>query len=743
MATDRPPTQPRIAPDRPGWRTIAVAAGLYAAAILAATWPAARDATTSIPHSDLGDPLLHLWILRWYRECLLAGRPPFWCSTIQVPVGAPLGYMPGLIFQGLGFLPLSAVVSGDALAYNLLWFGSLGFTAFAGFALGWWITRDGRCATLAGLAFVLSTPVLFNAHGALEMLSIGWFPLFLIAWIRFVDRPGPGRCASAAALYAALASGAPYFGILGAFPAALYVLFGLARARREGATRAWARGRLPWFVGFSIAVLPAVALVFSGQLWAMVHGFPMSRPDSEFSRYGASLFGYLLPDSRLPSGRLLDRAGLRPKVDLKVPSYLGVVTIGLLAYAAAARVRFDRRGFWWSALALLVLLSLGATVELGPVTLRLPAHWLREHTPVFRPIRVPARFNLFAAAVAVAIASAGLRDLLARLRWRPARSLLVPSLAILAVLDLSNAPFPTTRIPEVPPLYQTLRRLDPDARVLDAPQGDVIRSAICAYWSSFHGLPTSAGYTSFPNAEYEHLITEPSPFHAAMLSDPSFPADPDRAAVDLAAPARFRDLAWLYLSAHDYRFLVLHSSAAGDGPAASRFSRIREALAPALILDDGDRLVFDRELLPPPESPLLLPLAGWRTRLARDDRRECAVERSAGLVVYNPSPARPIRLAMELAGHRSRREVALLRDGAELARWTVEPGPVRLAVSPPLSLPAGLVELSLSCDSEGRPASELRALGQSDPFSLWAGTIVALPGDPLAIASPGDNSRTR
>src|SRR5262249_49001277 len=148
------------------------------------------------------------------------------------------------------------------------------------------------------------------------------------------------------------------------------------------------------YAGLAGAVL---AIVFSAQIWAMVHGVPMVRSRGEFDRYGAPLWGYLLPtwehrlNSYLPFAPYPAALGEKWRETAgERASYLGIVTLVLLNYAAMRGIRFPRAGFLWAALGLLVVLSLGSRCELGVYRFDLPAGWLQKHFFAFRMIRVPA-----------------------------------------------------------------------------------------------------------------------------------------------------------------------------------------------------------------------------------------------------------------------------------------------------------------------------------------------------------------
>src|SRR5262245_50548933 len=70
------------------WRWIIIAL-FYAACAAIGTWPQCLNFTSELP--SLSDPLQHLWVMRWYKTCLLEGRLPILCPDIQYPTGAPLG----------------------------------------------------------------------------------------------------------------------------------------------------------------------------------------------------------------------------------------------------------------------------------------------------------------------------------------------------------------------------------------------------------------------------------------------------------------------------------------------------------------------------------------------------------------------------------------------------------------------------------------------------------------------------
>jgi hypothetical protein len=712
----------------PGRRTLAGAAVLYAAALAAATWPYALRIATDLPTS--GDPPQHLWILRWYRTCLREGRSPLLCPELQFPTGAPLSGFSPLHAQAALFVPLSLALGDDILCYNVVWAFGLITTGLGALVLAWYAVRDRAAAALAGLLVMLSGPVMLHGHGHLELIYLGAFPLFLVAWLRFLDRPGWGRLASAAGLYLVMAACAAYYMVLATAPAALAVAWGASSAGRKGA-RAWLASRAPWLAGFVALVLPGLAALFAGNLWGAAHGFTVARSWTDAAITGASPPGYVVPTPFHRLGRLLpfnlysgpNYRGARGYLVMEDASYLGVVTLGLLFYAAWRRARMRGGAFWWWTLALLVVLSAGVVARVGGREVPLPSGWLWWCLPPYRLIRCSARFNLLAAVVAAVPAAAALHDLRRRLRTRAARVAAFAALAVVAVADLSLVPYVSHRPAEPPPVYAALRRIDPDAALLELP---VQASALdlsrldWTYWQSIHRLRTSVGYSGMPNDRRDRLIVGGSPF---PVERPGFLAvgDPDAGRFGVVSGADFADYAWLFLEVHGYTHVVCHRRTAEMLGDPASVARLDAQLAGARVYCDGEATAYARDRLAPPRNPVAVCTGGWVPLPDTPGRCYVALAgRAARLVVCNPPPGPPVCLTLEAAGVRCRRTVRLRARGVELARWEVAPGRPEAHASPPLPLGPGLNDLTLESDGEDRPSRAIASgLGSSGRFALY------------------------
>lgn len=719
---------------RLGWRTPLIAAALYVACVSIATFPVVRTFSTELPGSRL-DPLQHLWIMRWYKTCLLEWRSPVICPEIQYPTGAPLGNFSPLHFQALLYLPISLLTSNDVLCFNLIWMTGLVTSGLGTLWLAWHVVRDRSCAVLAGMLAMLSGPMMLHARAHLELIFLGCFPAFMVCWMRFVDRPSRRRLAAAAGAYVLVALCAAYYVVFATIPATLYVLW---RARGL-------RARAGWLAAFAASVVPALALVFSNQIWAMTHGYSTPRPIAEFNRYGTALWTYLTPTclhaiSAIMPFNAYAAADYGWSVGERA-SYLGIVTLGLLYLGAVRRVRFERAGYWWSALIVLAVLSCGAYWLIGSAKVGLPALWLKKSVFAFKLIRVPARFNLFVAVVASVLAAASLKHLLDRIDRRGARLAVVVGLVLVALADQSNVPFGTEKVPPLPRGYTVIRRRDPDARFLDVPQSPSTGSglsSVCGYWQSLHRGRTSAGYSGHDNVPFDDLVTFNSPFAAGAMAQPDYLARDEGLAFDVVQNLDFEGYAWLYLTAHGYDYVVLHQWPGASPEFKIDPTRLKQRLASAKVYEDAATAIYSRAKMRPPTRPVALTTAGWRTTGPGQPAR--VVPKTGRMLVYNPAADRPIRVALEAKAFRRARRVRLESDGRELARWTFAPDDFETKWSPPLRLAAGLHDVRLISDGEDRPVRGGERARESDTaaysLKVRALGLVTLPVEtPSRIAA--------
>lgn len=765
-APDPSPEMPTPA-SRLGAGTISAVLGFYVAALAAATYPVLFHIGSVLP-GFLPDALMHLWVMRWYRICLLEGQWPWFCPDIQYPVGAPLGKFSPLHFQGLLYLLLSSFTSNDTLCYNLLWTAGFLLTGFGTFLLIWYVLRHRLVAAVGGLMAMLCGSMMVHAPGHLELLYVGWFPIFLVAWMRLVDHPSPRRLMAASALFVLVAMGAAYFMIQAIVPASLYVVWRAVPSGRVG-WKAWSRRRVGWFAGFVALSVPALAVLFSAQFWASAHGFSVHRPESHYAAFTAPIWSYAVPTSQHRLARLLPfdlyEAALYGGRLAEAASYLGIVVLALLYFAAVRRVRFPLSAFWWTALALMVVLAVGPWWTLGSTRISLPARWLWNHVFIFRWTRNPGRFNLFATVFAALIAAAALRELLRHARRPWVTPAVCGALSLVAILDLGVRLPACIAIPTMPDSYRYVTRNGARPTLLEIP---VIGSAMpinltsaCGYWQSYHRARTTGGYSGNDNIDLDNRLYHTSPFSwrrpsdprfdQITLADPGYLADPADPGLNVVRGVGFDDYAWLFLQVHKFDYVVLHKwddEELGANGIAAR-ERLRQRLQPMRVFEDDRTVVYDAARFRAPSRPVLLCTDGfrfahpWQGRRVINESAACAVDRKAHMAFYNPDPSEPVTLAFAVSAFRKHRIVRLMSGGRELGRWSVAPGSWSSIRTEPFQLPAGRQSLSLISDDEALVRRDVQAAAEADhrPYSLLLSEIRLNPtAAPLPIPAMARSS---
>lgn len=630
----------------PGWRTLLAAAALYLGTLGTIGFRVFARFGSALP-ATLPDPVQHLWILRWYESCLRAGRLPFLAPDVMFPVGAPLGLFSPLHLQAVVWTLVGWALPTDIARYNLIW--ALGFlvTAAGGFYLSWRLLRDRVAAVFGGLLCLLATPVTLHAFAHLELIYVGVLGFFLLGWTEFVDRPRGRSLLVAFGTYVLVSASAAYFAVMATLPAALFVIWSGVRSVRTGLWT-WIRARGLWLLAFVGLAAVALAILFSSQLWAKSHGSQGQRGRIEFARYWAPLWGYFMPTPEQRAEPLLPWHPYRNaefgQTGTERSSYLGIVPLLLIGYAAARRVRFAHAGFYWAAFAMAVVLSLGAFRPFQGEPVSLPADWLWRIFPPMRDLRVPARFNLFAVVLASLLAASGLSLLLRKIERPRVRQALVAGLFGLTILDLAPPAYPGVVPPPMPDLYRRIVARDRQATFHEAPffgtRGLYLPSAT-AYWQLQHHGRTSGGYSGMIHAALEEKVGFPSPFFARNLSFDTYLADPAHQFFDVVR-ADAHDYVWAFLHYNGFRYAVVYADPAYFSDLRGSVEPLFPLLAPAEIDRDPAAIAYAADRLTPPKRAVLVPAAGLRSRQPWRGRWSARMGRQATFALYNPTPDVPI-----------------------------------------------------------------------------------------------------
>ena len=348
--------------------------------------------------------------------------------------------------------PLAPFVTEPLVRFNLANWLSLAFSGWT-FCL---LTRSWTRSTMAGL-FAGITAVL-GSHQSLHyvhlnLLSVGWLPLFLLALDRLLSGGGPRYAVLAGASFALVAASSGYYGVAACVLAAVFFL------RTPSSTA------LKW--GALAAVLSAVLLSPYLRAYANLHGEEsLVRTSRELARGSFTL-------ADLGSRTLLHRTW---NAAVGEPLFPGLAVLGLAALALWKGSRRERT----LGLGALLLFWLGLGEPGG-------LYRLLAFVPPFSSMRHPVTLTAVALMLLSVLAASGL----ARIeKTRASMALALLGLGVLETLAPPNDFFPVA--PGVPPVYEAFLKLPPGP-VLEVPPYE----ATPLIWAARRGFETVNGGGAF------------------------------------------------------------------------------------------------------------------------------------------------------------------------------------------------------------------------------------------------------
>lgn len=430
---------------------------------------------------DSPDALLNAWIVSWDLRQLASDPWHLFDANIFHPEKGALAYSENLVTAALLAAPVRVVSDNPILLYNAALLLGFAATGLATYRLALRGTGCRLAAVLAGVLFAFA-PYRWAHLPHLQLEIAFGLPLGLYFTERLAEggretRTGRARSAAGLALALVLTFGSSVYTfvyLLTVLPiVAVGLLVGSSRPRRHALA-----GLGAGLAAGAVLTLP-LALPYLEKLRGGTE-----RSLAAAATFSASPVDYLASFSAVH--------GFLPKTS--EPLFPGFAALALAALALVSR-RVPARTKWiWAGVAAAgIALSLGP--RLGVFTL------LYEWLPPYRALRVPSRAGvLFLLAVAV-LAAHGL----ARLRGGRARKARVALLA-LAAAECFAGPLPLSmEPPEIPPIYEAVRRLDGEGALVELPLPPPRRfqdNAAYVYRSTVHWRPLVNGYSGFVPETY-------------------------------------------------------------------------------------------------------------------------------------------------------------------------------------------------------------------------------------------------
>ena len=442
----------------------ALASAAYAVLTVALTWPLILHPRTLLP-SDLGDPLLNVWIM-WWNATAVPLTDAWWNAPQFFPFRGAFALSEHLLGLSVITTPIIFATGEPVLAYNVAFLLAFFLCGLATHYLVVTLTGRHDVAFVAGTAFAFA-PSRMPQIAHVQVLSAYWTPLALAGLHRFFQAPPESAAAPSRALeqssrtwWLVLFAGAWVMQALacGYYFFFLSVLIGLWLAW-FALFRGVGRDLLKAIVAWAVAAAVLAPVLYG--YWRFSRAYNLRRTMTEILQFSADIASVLAVGDQSRAWGWLHIVR-RAESDM----FPGLTVVVIAAVAIVLEWRATSRlapGYSRAARALLglgVLATAAAIVRAlhGPFRLQIAGLQLISVTSPEKPVSVAALCLLAAALLHPAIRGV----------WRRRSVLAFYALATFAMWLMALGPAPT--LMTVPAIYKA-----PYAWLMLLPGADGVR----------------------------------------------------------------------------------------------------------------------------------------------------------------------------------------------------------------------------------------------------------------------------
>lgn len=641
--------------------------GLYLLGAIIFTWPLALNLNNRLISSFGGDVWQHIWHMWWARDSVFEEHlNPFFTNKLYHPTGVNFYFQALNLPTGLISTPFQYIF-GLVTAFNMILILNVAWACYTAFLLARYITGSVAGALVAGAIYGFSPLESININqGQFEQMSLGWFPLFVLFFLKVMrrDRNLYLNIGIAALLLAINSLVTWYLALFGWMFCGLYLLYALL-IDKSWNDRLKTLGR---FTAVFALYGVAIAVVLVPTISASKDGVNnVEQPLLTVAYNSATLKGFFGPGPS-PAWNLL---GFIPGEGVHgyKETYFGYV--GLILGIMGLLGNFRRLWFWAATIGIFFVLALGPVLQFsynGNLTqadfdkmLPMPARLLYS-LPLLNVSRVPVRFSVIIMLALGVLAAAGVARLQNRLGDnRPWLKKALPALGV-ALVFLEFFPGGRTLVDTAIPSFYSQMDKEPGYAVFEMPDKFTSHGM---YFQTLHQHTIVGGYTSRPVAYVLDDVPGIRELRSLRL------IQYQRDIIDLTS---ISNTAYA-LEYYDIRYIILH-------PSALRGEAIDEILKATLgkrtpCYEDTAADLIAYCFRPEPgttltSANLIYSLGdGWQGRAAGGTQRT-TTGGDTQLVIFNPAKtAMPIQLSAPLQATGKASVLQLWREGKQLAETEV------------------------------------------------------------------------
>jgi hypothetical protein len=505
----------------------------------------------SMARVDTNDGRFSLWNVAWVAHAVLTDPVHLFDANIFHPHTGTLAYSEANLVAGAMATPVYGLTGNPIAAHNVVVYVAFVLSFVTMWALVRRLTGDALVGLISGTAYAFA-PFVAARTPHVQLLMVFVFPVVMLAFHRFTDRPGVRRGAVLGLSLAMAALACGYYGIFAGLAVALGAVW-------------FAFGRLS-LVRYAIGLLAALVVAAVVVLPALLPYLELREGTGTRSRvnvdelrsYSADARAYLTSPARAHQwliatfgqgrevlfpgfvvtlaafGAFAYRRAVRtgpgrgpavgrdfrlrnapadsPKPSAEAVSPASPVGPGESAVIgpeeAAASVWADVRDTavnppgptvaFYAALAVLAFwASFGPDGGLYM--------WLSDLLPFMSFLRAPARLGIVVVLALAVLAGFGLAALLPAKR----KGIVVAALTLATAAEISAAPWPLRPVPPVPEAYRMLAEL-PRGPVVQFhfpyQPTDLHQHARYMFWSMWHWQPLVNGYSDYIPRDFREIM---------------------------------------------------------------------------------------------------------------------------------------------------------------------------------------------------------------------------------------------
>jgi len=368
----------------------------------------------------------NIWNFWWFKKSLLELQlPTVYTDYIYYPYGVPLVFSTTTELNSLISIPLQTIF-GLVETYNLILIFMFVLSGVSTFLLVRYLTKCKLSAFISAFIFAFSPYLIARIWGGhLNMLSVGWIPLYVLFLIKMFKEPCKKNVFFASLFLSFTCFSSWQYGIFMFVFTAFYLLYNIIFNRRKILNKKsiinFSLLVLFFFIITSPFLIPKISFIIDNPYRILkVH-------QAESNILSLDLLSPISPSQTQTISDFLPDYTMQYKYTTpwENTGYIGFTVIILMIISIFIFLKYKKKntiGFWIFSFIMFFLLTLGSYLYIGGSeitifgsSIPMPYNLFRDYFPLFSMGRGPSRFIVLVVLSASIIVGFGLREIFSKI----------------------------------------------------------------------------------------------------------------------------------------------------------------------------------------------------------------------------------------------------------------------------------------------------------------------------------------